>query len=83
MPYQLNDNEIKLILPLFDNLESQAMTLTSQQQLLNLRIKLSQAFSSDVSGNLTISDDLNHQTDDSAVSNEYCILHSKMNSNFP
>jgi len=86
MPYQLDDNEINLILPLFDTQGSQAMTLTSHQQLLNLRLRLSQAISSDLSDNLTTSEGLNHQTDDSAVtqpvSNVYYILHSKINSNF-
>jgi hypothetical protein len=74
MPYQLDDNDIKLILLLFDTSGSQPTTSTSQQQLLNLRLRLSQALSLDVSANLTISDDLNQQTNDSSVSNECYIF---------
>jgi hypothetical protein len=71
MPYQLDDNEIKLLLPLFG---SQAATLP--QEMLNLRQRLSDC--------LTTFDVLNHQTtiDDNTVSYEYHILHSKINSNF-
>jgi hypothetical protein len=80
MPYQLDDNDIKLILLLFDTHVPQSMTLTSQQQLLRLR--LCQALSLDISAldisaNQTISDDINHQTDSSSVSNEYYILPSE------
>jgi hypothetical protein len=74
MPYQLDDKEIQLILPLFDTHGSQAMTSTSQQQLSNLRLKLLEAFSLDGSANLTVSDDLNYQTEDNTVSSECYFL---------
>jgi hypothetical protein len=58
------------------------MTLTSNGQLSNLRFRLSEALSLDVSYDIMVSDDLNHRTDDSVVNNEYNILPCVFNSNF-
>jgi len=68
MPYQLQNDEIKLILSLFDTQGSQSTISTSQQQLY---LRLSQALLSNVSDIPTTLDDLNQNTDNSVVSNYY------------
>jgi hypothetical protein len=82
MPYQLDDNEIKIILPLFHLHGSQAMNLTSHQQVLDLKLRLSEALSLDGSSDLTVSDALEYGNDDTAVSNAYYILPCVIHSNF-
>jgi len=73
MPYQLDNNEIKLILPLFDMQGSQALTQTSWQQLLNLRLSLTEALSLDVSDTPIILDEFSHKTDESTVCNVHYV----------
>ena len=62
MPYHLNDDEIQLLLALFDTLRSQAATptLTSSLELLNdLSLRLSQALSFDSDSDSPHSSDAN------------------------
>jgi len=66
MPYQLHDDEIKLILSLFDTQGSRPTISTSQQQLC---LRLSEALLSNVPDNPITLDDLNQHTVDIVVSN--------------
>ena len=73
MPYHLDDNEIQLLLALFDTIRSQAATttLTSSEslELLILHLRLSLSLDSDSCCHClkTYSDDLGPPTEDTFV----------------
>jgi hypothetical protein len=93
MPYHLNDDEIQLLLALFDTLRSQAATptLTSSLELLNdLCLRLSQALSFDSDSDSlacclkTYSGDSGPPTDNTFVQPvSLKLYHCKFDSNLP